>query len=201
MGIITDTFPGPTLDAAKWSDDLQGSVSYNVGTPTDGVFPIGVDDHGDLVGVNSDNKIIVPATLPFDAQIFYSGVYFDPEQEILATLGWRTMAKDGGGIPLHGVDIMVVSKLDAVTVSLEKRTLNMGSYTRSVISPEPSGGEDARLRLARSGSNYMLYHWNPAIPDWVLVDTVALPSVAVGFVQFTLEAVNPDIPIPWIAQT
>jgi len=201
MGIITDTFPGPTLDVAKWSDDTQGSVSYNVGTPSDGVWPIGVDDHGDLVGVNSDSKIIVPASQDFDARIMYNGMYFDAAQEILAAFGWRTIAKDGGGIPLYGIDIMLVTKPNGSTVQFEKRTLNLGSYVRSVIQPDASSGADGGLRISRAGSSYSLHHFDQAINDWVVLDVLTIPSVAVGFVQFNLEAVDPSIPFPWILQT
>lgn len=199
MPTITDTFPGPALDPDKWTAETTGSVSYDVGTPEDGVWPIDVDDDGDEVRVHSQDKIIILTGQDFDVKIFYDGVYTDAEQSILATLGWRSDAESGGD-PVYGVDVLLRSAPGA-TYTFQKRIINSGSITRDNILEDPQEGADGGFRIAREGLDYLLYRWDPDIDDWSLLDTITLPSAGSGYVTFSLEALDPVVEFPWILQT
>lgn len=197
MGIYQDTFQPPALDATKWTPTLVGSVGLDVGSPTDGVYPLTVDDDGDAVVIVSDGKIPVASIHPFDMEIGYRDVYPAPTVNTYIHLGWRSVLK-GGGVPLWGVDVLLkIAPGPAYT--FQKRTVVNGVVSHVDLVPDTTFGADSTFRIVRSGTSYALYHYNSG---WVLLDTVALGFDGLGFVTFGVftEALAEAEGFPWIYQ-
>jgi len=196
--LITDTFPAPTLDDAKWSDQQTGSVGLVIGSPSDGVYPQNVDDDGDEVVVLSEGKISVPAGQSFDQSIFYENVYTDPDQSIVLFLGWRTYQQAPSGNPAFGIDASL-AVLPGPAYYFQKRTFESDTETRDNIIEDELEGADGGFRMERIGSNYSLYRHNG--DDWELLQTVHFPHTDTGYVIFGVFAVNPVLSFPWVLQT
>lgn len=195
---VTDDFSGPTLDATKWSSVEVGSIYLSVGMPTNGVYFHGVDDHGDSGIARSKNKIIIPASAGFNANIEYGGLYEDPGQRVLTFLGWRSNQEDAFGDALHGIDIMLAVDPGPFYI-FKKRTINWGVENRSDIKNDPTNGADGKLRIERVGINYSFYFENAGL--WELLDTVSFPQIGLGYIIFGLFAEDPALIFPWILQT
>lgn len=192
-----DTFPPPTLDPSTWTAQVVGSTSYDVGTPTDGFYPLTVDDIGDSVMVNSDNKIYVPAIHSFEYEIGYVDMYNEvaPSTVRAIFLSWRSILK-GGGVPLWGVDVLLKSDAGP-TFTFQKRTIENTVVTLSDLIPDPTSGADGKLKIERSGTDYLIYYYNAG---WVLLDTIALGYISTGFVMFGVFAgpVPEEEDFPWL---
>lgn len=197
--LITDTFPPPVVDPAKWTSQAAGSlVGLVVGAPVDGFFPIGVDEHDDIVLARSDGKITVPAAKPFTANLYYGDVYDDPEQNIIPFFGWRSSDKDLGGNPLHVVEIQLVVS-PGPFYRFQYRIVNNGSESITIIGDDPSGGGDGGFRIVRSGSVYSLYRFDGG---WTLLVDVPFPRIGEGFIEFGIKAVDPTLAaFPWVIQS
>lgn len=197
---ITDTFPAPVLDYDKWTDVIVGSSSMVVGTPTDGVYPVDVDDDGDAVVVDSENKIFVPANHDFEFILGYYDVYSDPAPPAIRTLflGWRSILK-GSGVPLWGVDVLL--KVDSgPTYTFQKLTIVNSVVTLTDLITDPTSGADGQFKVERVGDDYKIYYYNSG---WVLLDTITLGYKSTGFVQFGVYAgaITPPLTgFPWILQ-
>lgn len=196
MPLITDTFPAPALDPLKWTDVQAGTVALFVGTPVDGVYSHGVDEHGDSVFVESDGKIQIPAGIPFEQRVYYEDVYEDPEQTVSLSLGWRSELKSGG-IPLWGVDVALTVQPGGVFL-FQKGEVLAGIGVRSTIIIDPSSGASGAFRVTRIGSTYGLYY---RAGGWVHLTDVVLPYNGPGFARFGIEAFDAAIVFPWIFQT
>lgn len=200
MSVFSDTFPPPSLDTARWTEDLQGSVSLTIGVPTDGVYPVDVDDLFDEAAVHSRTKIYVPANHDFDSQIDY----IDPYDEVVPPVtrviyfGWRSIL-EGGGAPLWGVEVML-QVVAGPGYFFQKRVIDNGTVTITALIPDPTVGADGKFRVRRLGSNYEIYYYNGG---WVLLDTIALSYVGMGYVRFGVYAESPspdEEGLPWILE-
>jgi len=197
MPTITELFPAPTLDPTRWVSTLQGSTSLTIGAPSDGVYPVGVDDPGDQVTVDSKNRLTVPAG-SFDARIFYDDVFDDIDENISSFLGWRSNQVDGGGMPAFGIDILLCVKPGPV-FELQKQTVNLGSVNRGTVINDPLNGGNGGFRVTRSASTYSLYFFNAG---WVLLAQEVLPFSGPGFIFFGQLAESPTLQaFPWVPQT
>ena len=201
MTIFTDSFPPPSLDVARWTEDLQGTVSLVVGIPTDGVYPIDVDNAADEVAVHSRTKIYVPTNQPFDSQINYIDPYADAVPPVTRILyfGWRSIL-EGAGIPLWGVDVML-RILIGPGYDFLKRVVVNGVTTVTPLIADPTAGADGKFRVERTGYDYKIYYYDGG---WVLLDTITLAHIGLGYVRFGVyaEAVAPPAgaPFPWILE-
>lgn len=200
MYSFIDPFPAPQLDALRWSPFLQGSVDVSIGSPTDGVYPLLVDDPNDEVRVYSKNKIYVPANQPFDTSIQYVDTYDDvvPPVTRYIYLGWRSNL-EGSGNPLWGVDVLL-RVLGGPTYDFMKKVVEDGVVTTSILIPDPTMGADGQFRIVRNGLDYSIYYFNGS---WVLLDTITLANTGLGYVWFGVyaePAVVPDTVLPWLLQ-
>lgn len=197
MGVYQDTFPPPILDASKWNASLIGSVGLSVGSPTDGVYPLTVDDDGDAVIIDSETKIPVSSIHPFDMEVGYREVYAGPTVNTYIFLGWRSVLK-GGGVPLWGIDVILKVGVGP-SYTFQKRVVLNGSVTQVDLIPDTTLGADGTLRITRSGTVYSLYHYDGG---WVLLDSVDLGFNGLGFVVFGVftEAIAEAEGFPWIYQ-
>jgi len=201
MPLIQDTFPAPSLDPTRWSDIQDGSVSLTIGVPMDGVYPETVDDVGDAVTITSQSKLIVPGVLDFDTSIFYEDFPTDPDQALVAFLGWRSMQLDGSLQPSYGADILLCRKPDA-QFFFQRHTISTGVENRSTIIADPASGADGGFRVVRSGFSYRLYRYDAIGMTWDLLSTEVVPHVGPGFIVFGLFAEDPMAPgFPWVFQT
>lgn len=194
--LINDTFPKPSLNPLNWTALQQGTVALFVGTPTDGVYPHGVDTPGDSVEVSSESKINIPAGTPFEQWIHYGDVYTDPEQAIIYYLGWRSALKSGG-ISVWGVDVLLAARPGNEFV-FQKRVINSGVEVRNTIKSDPALGANSQFKMVRVGSTYSLYYYDGG---WVHLEDVVLPYSGIGYVHFGVYAEDPLIVFPWIFQT
>jgi len=202
MPIITDTFPAPTLNSARWASQLNGSVGITIGVPTDGVYPELVDDDGDSVLVTSDGKITAPGGSNFDTSIFYKDVFNDPDQAIVSFLGWRSAQKTGLGESLYGVDVRLRVAPLATSITYQKATASLGAVSVSDILVDPASGADSGLRIQRSGTSYELFRFDNGLNAWVSLVSVSLGFSGPGFIVFGQIAEDPFNPvIPWVLQT
>lgn len=185
---FTDTFPPPSLDSSKWVALLTGGTGLDVGTPTDGAYPLLVDDDGDEVNVKSENKIYVSANQPFDSEIGYVDLYNEavPTVDRTVYFGWRSNLK-GGGVPLWGVDIAILVSAGP-TYTFFKRVIEDGVGTITPLGAVPMGGVDGLFRVVRDGNDYQLYYDNGG---WVLLDTVTLEHTGVGYLHFGVLGDSP----------
>lgn len=197
MSTVFDVFPPPSLDSNKWSSTLVGSVGLSVGVPSNGVYPLTVDDPGDQVRIDSEGKISTPSG-SFDVRLFYADVFSDLDENIVSFLGWRSTQKDGLGDPAYGIDALLCVKPDPV-YEFQKRAINLGSVGRSTVLIDPTSGADGGFRIVRSGTDYQLYYYNSG---WVLFETEALPHNGPGYIVFGQFAESPTLlAFPWIPQT
>lgn len=200
MPLLQDAFPAPFLDATRWTDTQQGTVSLTVGVPSDGVYPVDVDDHLDSVVVSSKGKIITPPNAPFVMDISYEGAFVDPEQDILSFLGWRSNQEYVPNEPAFGVDLILCVKPSG-SVILQKRLIVGGVESISDIQNDPHDGAARAFRIERSGTSYLLWQWD-GVSSWDLRDTVNLGYQGSGYIVFGQQALDPTLQaFPWISQT
>ena len=200
MPTITDTFPPPSLDTEKWTEDLVGTTSLVIGTPTDGLYPQTVDDSGDVAGVQSESKIYVAANHNFDMDVAYLDVYSNPAPPVTRDIyfGWRSMLK-GGGVPVWGVVVLLRITTGPV-YTFYKIVRENGTSTETSLGADPTVGSDGGFRIVRSGTDYLIYYDNAG---WVLLDTVSLSYTGVGFVQMGVSGTGVTPPaeeVAWIYQ-
>lgn len=202
MPTITDTFPAPALDPARWTDQLNGSVNLVIGVPSDGVYPENVDDDGDSVLIVSDNKMMVPGGGNFDTHIFYQDTFNDPDQAIVSFLAWRSSQKNGMGQSLYGVDVRLRVDPGGAPITFQKAVTTLGVGSVSDIIPDPLGGENSGFRIVRTGTDYEIFRFDTNINNWVSLTTVSLGFAGPGFIVFGQFAEDPFNPvIPWLLQT
>lgn len=200
MGLLLDSFPAPTLNAEIWTDIQQGTVGLVVGVPQDGAYPQNVDDDGDVVEVRSYDLVTVPGGESFDTNIFYEDTYSDIDNSIFYYLGWRSLMKDGSGVPLYGYDVMLCIKPDTETL-FQRRTFHYAVEAIDVVLSDPTDGADGGFRLSRSGDDYTSYYYDKPEESWVPLETFTFPYTMPGFIVFGVFAREPTFLFPWVAQT
>lgn len=198
MPTILDNFPASSLDPAKWTSLIEGTTGLSVGVPNDGVYPQNVDDDLDSVTISSKDKLSTPQGQPFDASIFYEGVFIDAEQEVLSFLGWRSYQEIDGN-PAYGVDFILCVKSDGV-ILLQKNIISNGNAYNEDIMIDPLDGFNSGFRIERQGGIYLLQQWFDG--GWVLRDSIDLGYSGAGYIQFGQLARNEALQFfPWISQT
>lgn len=196
--ITTDSFIAPALDATKWNSTLNGTVYLDVGFPVDGVYVHGVDDADDSGVIDSENKIIIPGGVAFDAEVLYEGLYGDLVDNIYTFFGWRSLQKDLGGDPLNGIDVMIKVTPDPF-YQFQKRMISWGVENRGDIIDDPNNGADGGFRMTRAGSDYSLFFLDGG--SWTLLETINFSYNGSGFFVFGLFAEDPAIVFPWVVQS
>ena len=190
---VTDTFLPPSLDATKWTSYKTGATALQVGFPTNGCFPHGVDSIGDHVYIESKGKITFSANRYFRAQILYSDAYVDDDEKILYYFGYRSNQQDMFGEPLYGVDLMICSESGPV-YTYQKRVISGGSVSVSNIIPNPfvpAASPDGGFRIIRNDTVYSLYQFDGVF--WNLLSDVDLGFKGAGYIRFGVYAENPGL--------
>ena len=197
-GTYQDKFEPPLLASDKWTATLNGSVGIDVGTPENGLFPLGLDVLGESVLIDSDGKIPVPSNQPFSLEIGYKEVYIAPPVDVNIFLGWRSVKK-GLGVPLWGVDVLLnISPVSVYTFM--KRTIVNGISSVTPLILDPTGGSDGRFKIERNGTVYSLFYYDGG---WIHLDDVDLGYMELGFVFFgAFTDIGLVVPegFPWLLQ-
>lgn len=207
MAKIKDLFPASALDSEKWTSATTGSGALTIGSPSDGVYPSGVDDVGDGVLVSSTDRVLLPSNLHADFQIEYNNIVADPSEDLLHFLGWRSTW--GGGSYTFGVELHLVMRPGDSALFM-KRVTDSGVTRIEAIVEDPNAGANGKLRVVRKGFDTLLYRWEPetAPPDapgddvgWKLLDTVTLSQRPPGYIVFGQEAtLIEDLDYPWFGE-
>lgn len=204
MSTFAESFPGPLLDSSAWNETLAGvGVSADVGNPTDGYYPIGVDADGDLVYVDSKGKIFVPGQSSFDYSFFYDDLPASIAGLVhVVYIGWRSVEEQLSGDPKHEIVFMMQIHHDS-KFSFARTTQDMGAVFSGTIGPDPVNGDGVGgLRIIRENFTYRLLHYNRLTVAWEEVSQINFSDNGLGYITFGnyTSTVAVDTP-PWISGT
>jgi hypothetical protein len=197
MTVISDTFPASSLNSDYWASSSSGSGSIVVGSPSDGVYPQGIDDDGDQVLITSEDGLTVPANSNFSAEIMFDDVFSDGDQAIVSFLAWRSYQGSGSGNSLYGVDLRLRVAPSGSSYKYQRAALVSGSSSvidKLSVSSFTSGG----FKIERAAKVYSLYYLDFS-SNWVLLESYNLGFDGPGYIVFGQLAEDPSVSVvPWI---
>jgi len=204
MPLLQETFPGPVIDATRWTETFGNDGASIVGVPGEaqaGYYPQNIDMDGDAADVDSLGKIYVPGAHDFRYQYFYEDIDTElPGVIRVLYIGWQSIELDLAGDPKYIILLLIVVRPSGVE-RFKKYVKNMASTNMSIIMNDPASGDGVGgLRISRSGYDYFLWRYNNTILDWVVIDNFTFADNGLGYVTFGNYVADDTIPPPpWIS--
>lgn len=200
MSTLNENFPSPSLDTDRWNSSVSGAgVSFNVGTPSDGIWPQNVNAADDLVKIDSAEKLIVPGNSDFEYLLYYDNLDSSlAGLERVVYIAWESFDNDRIGEPKYGLYWGIHVKPSSV-IQFIKSVRDVETYSTSLVAYDPSSGADGGLKITRGGFDYTLWRYDSASGSWVVMQTITLASSDMGYISFGnyVQSLSASTP-PWI---